>query len=337
MKFPLLFLNHGGGPMPLLGRQPSIANHIQSVRKLYLPKAHLPKLIVVISAHWEADPVRISSSPNPRMYFDYQGFPPDSYEYSYPAPGSPVFAQKIQKLLDAAGIPSRLDEKRGFDHGVFIPLMLLYPEANIPVVCVSMHGSLDAKANIELGRALSPLLNDENDDVLMLGSGYAFHNLHAVFHPSNSTYKASVQFDEWLKDALLRVDDSNHDNNNNNNNNNNKSSTKNQAMSSSSYIDNLVEWEKAPGARQCHPRAEHFMPLLVVAGAAFESSSRNVPQLIYDTSSSSNDDHDFVASSSFSDKKMEELLDRHVVSGYLFGDASMYNDVHVVSEQESRP
>ena len=187
--------------MPLLGRQPSIANHIQSVRKLYLPKETLPKLIVIISAHWEADPVRISSSPNPHTDFDYHGFPPESYEYSYPAPGSPAFAKKIQNLLDKAGIPNRLDEKRGFDHGVFIPLMLLYPEANIPVVCVSIHGSLDAKANIELGRALAPLIDENGDDggVLILGSGYTFHNMQAFFHPSNATYKASVQFNEWLR------------------------------------------------------------------------------------------------------------------------------------------
>jgi 4,5-DOPA dioxygenase extradiol len=314
MKFPLLFLNHGGGPLPLLGRQPSIVNHIQSVRKLYLPKETLPKLILVISAHWEADPVRISSSHNPQMDFDYHGFPPESYEYSYPAPGSPAFAKKIQNLLDKAGIPNRLDEKRGFDHGVFIPLMLLYPEANIPVVCVSIHGSLDAKANIELGRALAPLLNDNGDDggVLILGSGYTFHNMQAFFHPSNATYKASVQFNEWLKDALL-VPDSIHDD---------KKSIGNQVVSCS-YIEKLAAWEQAPGARLCHPRAEHFMPLLVVAGAASESSSMNVPRLIYDTSSSSS------SSSSSSDgndsssaSKVDAPLDRHVVSGYLFGNSS---------------
>lgn len=292
MKFPVLFLNHGGGPLPLLGRQPSIVNHIQSVRKLYLPNTP-PKLIVVISAHWEEDPVHISSSPNPQMYFDYQGFPPESYAYSYPAPGSPDFANRIQKLLDKAGIPSRLDEQRGFDHGVFIPLMLLYPEANIPTVCVSVHGSLEAKANIELGRALAPLLNDE--DVLMVGSGYTFHNLKAFFHPSDATYKASVQFNEWLIDTLL-VD-------------------RNDKNQISTYIDKLLEWEKAPGARLCHPRAEHFIPLLVVAGAAFESSM-NVPQLIYDTNSG-----DLLASSSSSDKKMDSL-DRHVVTGYLFGNST---------------
>jgi 4,5-DOPA dioxygenase extradiol len=301
MKFPLLFLNHGGGPLPLMGRQPSIVNHIKSVRELYLPKTP-PKLIVVISAHWEEDPIRILSSPNPEMYFDYQGFPPETYKYSYRAPGSPAFANKIQMLLEKAGIPSRLDEKRGFDHGVFIPLMLLYPEANIPTVCVSIHGSLDAKANIELGLALAPLLDNDDDDVLILGSGYTFHNMQAFFHPSDATYKASVQFNEWLKDSLL-VDS----------NDGKKSNKCNQAMSS--YIDKLLEWEKAPGARLCHPRAEHFMPLLVVAGAAFESSM-NVPQLIYDTSSSS--DNDLTSIESSSDNKMTPVLDRHAVSGYLF-------------------
>jgi aromatic ring-opening dioxygenase catalytic subunit (LigB family) len=127
MKFPTVFVNHGGGPMPLMGRQPALVENMKEIVVKYLPKK-TPKAIVVLSAHWESNTIQITSAKNPSMYYDYSGFPPETYKYEYPAPGSPELAQRIQNLLGDSGLESQLNEKRGFDHGVFIPLMIMYPE-----------------------------------------------------------------------------------------------------------------------------------------------------------------------------------------------------------------
>jgi 4,5-DOPA dioxygenase extradiol len=132
MKFPSLFVNHGGGPLPLLGRQPELVKHMKEIVADHLPKVP-PKAIVVLSAHWESDPIKITSSPQPSMLYDYYGFPPETYEYKYPAPGSPELARKIQNLLEERGLRSELDECRGFDHGVFVPLMIMFPEVRMLV------------------------------------------------------------------------------------------------------------------------------------------------------------------------------------------------------------
>lgn len=246
--FPALFVNHGGGPLPLLGRQPDLAAHMRDVATTsrgLLPSTR-PRSIVVISAHWEGSPVRITSSARPRMLFDYQGFPPETYEYSYPAPGDPALAGRVKRLLaDRGGIRGELDGARGYDHGVFVPLMLMYPDADVPVVCVSLHSSLDAETHIRIGRALAPL---RGDNVLILGSGYTFHNMSAFLHTSSATVRASNDFNEWLK-ATLRLPDPD------------------------AVLDGLRNWEKAPGARMCHPREEHLLPLFVVAAAALSVGS----------------------------------------------------------------
>jgi aromatic ring-opening dioxygenase catalytic subunit (LigB family) len=155
MRMPALFVNHGGGPMPLMGRQPMIAHHLQESVTKYITEK--PRAIVVISAHHEANPIAITSSAKPSMYFDYYGFPPETYEFKYPAPGNPELARQIQNLLSEKGIESQLDAKRGLDHGAFVPLMLMYPDADIPVVCVSLHSSLSPDIHLALGNALAPL------------------------------------------------------------------------------------------------------------------------------------------------------------------------------------
>jgi 4,5-DOPA dioxygenase extradiol len=156
MRYPALFVNHGGGPLPLLGQQPKIVQHLQNTVQNHLPKEP-PKAIVVISAHWEANPIRITSSASPSMYYDYSGFPSETYKLQYSAPGSPDLAHKVHDLLTRAGIQCQLDPKRGYDHGVFVPLMIMYPSANIPVVCVSLHPTLNARFHLALGHALAPL------------------------------------------------------------------------------------------------------------------------------------------------------------------------------------
>lgn len=247
MRFPAVFVNHGGGPLPLLGQQPNLVEHMKEVARTLLPEK--PTSIVVVSAHWESDPVKITSSPKPKMLFDYYGFPPETYKYEYNAPGSPELAAQIQNLLDGAGIDCELDDKRGFDHGVFIPLMMMYPEADIPVVCVSLHSSLAAETHINIGKALRSL---REEGTLILGSGYTFHNLPAMFNPTKETHKAATDFNEWLKSTMLSGDD---------------------------RLDMLRLWTKAPGARIAHPREEHLLPLFMTAASAVEGETA---ELIFD-------------------------------------------------------
>lgn len=222
-----------------------------------LGNANKPDAIVVVSAHWESVPIQITSSANTPMLYDYSGFPAESYEYQYPAPGSPSLAHKIKRLLADNSIESELNDQRGSDHGVFVPLMLMYPEADVPVVAVSLHSSLSPDLHLALGAALAPLRDERN--VLLLGSGYTFHNIQAFFHPSEATYKASSDFDAWLKDTL--------------------SNSKNN---DAEVLQRLKRWEQAPGARIAHPREEHLLPLLVTAAAA-AGSRWSKAEIIYET------------------------------------------------------
>lgn len=275
MKFPTVFINHGGGPLPLLGRQQDLVESMKEVVQNFLPKER-PKAIVVMSAHWESNPIKITSASNPKMYYDYYGFPPETYEYSYPAPGSPDLAKRIQRLLNDNNLASQLDEKRGYDHGVYVPLMIVYPEADIPVVSVSLHDSLDAELNMQIGQSLAPL---REEGILIMGSGYSFHNMKAFFNPSKETLKGSRDCNEWLKDTILGKE--------------------------SNYLEKLKKWDEAPGGRISHPREEHLIPLLMAAAAGGEDAK---PELIFDTSADA-------ASCSPSDQLSPE---NHAVSGYIF-------------------
>jgi aromatic ring-opening dioxygenase catalytic subunit (LigB family) len=129
MRFPAVFVNHGGGPMPLLGKQPALVQNMKDIVKKHLPQ-RMPKAVVVLSAHWESNPIEITSAAKPPLVFDYYGFPPETYKYEYPAPGSPDLAQRIHEMLKKEGITSKLKKDRGFDHGVFIPLMIMYPKVS---------------------------------------------------------------------------------------------------------------------------------------------------------------------------------------------------------------
>ena len=231
MKYPAIYVNHGGGPLPLMGRQPSLAKHMEHARRTFLPKEP-PKSIVVLSAHWESDPVKITASAKPKMLYDYYGFPQEAYEYKYDAPGNPQLAKKIQTNLLKEGIKAELDYERGYDHGVFVPLMLMYPEADIPVVAVSLHKSLDVGTNLKIGSALSNL-----EDTLVVGSGFTFHNFEKFHAKDPTSRRLAKDFNEWLKETMLGDD----------------------------RVKGMVEWEKAPGARHCHPREEHLLPLFMTS------------------------------------------------------------------------
>lgn len=237
-KVPTMFVAHGGGPMPLLGADMECRAHLESISKLVSPR---PSAIVVATAHWEASPVRVSAAAKPKLYFDYYGFPEESYRYEYPAPGSPALAAKIQGLLGAAGIPCDLDTERGLDHGVFVPMLLAYPEADVPVVALSLHSSLDAAKHVSIGRALRSL---RDEGVLIIASGMSYHNMRTFFSKRRSEFPAGAEFDADLEDAVLGAADA-------------------QVRNAQ-----LGQWTQFRGARDAHPREEHLLPLMVAAGAA---------------------------------------------------------------------
>lgn len=252
---PVLFVPHGGGPMPLLGE----ANHRELTAFMRSVSAQLPrpKAIVVITAHWEENVVAIANSPAPGMLYDYYGFPPESYQFKYAAAGHPALAQRIADLLAAQQMKSQLDSARDFDHGSFVPLMLMYPQADIPVVQLSLLKSLDPAAHIALGRALAPL---REEGILILGSGMSFHNMQAFFSANPSSQARSECFDDWLTETLTR---------------------ENPTAS-----EQLVDWKHAPEALFCHPREEHLLPLHVCFGAgsvASPSAQKIFSGFLFDT------------------------------------------------------
>jgi aromatic ring-opening dioxygenase catalytic subunit (LigB family) len=164
----------------------------------------------------------------------------------YPAPGSPALAAEIRGLLGRAGIASGADDRRGYDHGVFVPFLLMFPDADIPVVQVSLLHTLDAGQHLAVGRALEPL---RDKGVLIVGSGMSYHNMYNFRANSHALDTASQQFDVWLADALADP------------------GTRERK---------LAHWDEAPGARASHPREEHLLPLMVAAGAAGEDAGRQV-------------------------------------------------------------
>lgn len=247
-RLPSIYIPHGGGPCFFMEwpGDPHLWDKMGTfLRGLGASLPVRPKAIVVVSAHWEEEAFSVIAQPQPPLLYDYHGFPPHTYKLAYPAPGDPALAQRIIGLLGDAGLPASREVQRGFDHGVFIPLLLIQPQADIPVVQLSLKAGLDPQIHLAAGRALAPL---RDEGVLLLGSGMSFHNMQGFFqggfdHPSR-------QFDHWLSQAVAGSEEE-----------------RNQA---------LTRWAQAPGARQCHPREEHLLPLMVVAGAAGTASGRKI-------------------------------------------------------------
>jgi len=238
----IVFIPHGGGPLPVLG-EPGHQLLIDFLQQLPAQLIAKPAAILVISAHWEAEIATITSGPAPTLLYDYGGFPSAAYQIKYPAPGHPPLAKKIFQLLQDNGIATRLDPQRGFDHGLFIPLKLMFPAADIPCLQLSLVQHLDPQLHWRLGKALQPLLQDK---VLIIGSGFSFHNLSAFFTPADSN--ADLQnsaFENWLIETCT-----------------------DSGLSRDAREERLINWRQAPFARYCHPRAEHLLPLHVCAGLA---------------------------------------------------------------------
>jgi aromatic ring-opening dioxygenase catalytic subunit (LigB family) len=191
---PPVFVAHGGGPLPLLND----SNHkemIKAMKKLpkFLPK---PKAILVISAHWEENYFTLLETPNPDLLFDYYGFPEETYKYKYPATLALELNSRIKGLFKTAGVKLNSEKKRGLDHGVFVPMLLAYPAADISVTQLSLNSSLDPQTHINIGEIRAPLTEE---GVLIFASGLSFHNMKGFFSPSNEIKNASVTFHNYLK------------------------------------------------------------------------------------------------------------------------------------------
>jgi aromatic ring-opening dioxygenase catalytic subunit (LigB family) len=204
-----------------------------------------PRAIVVISGHWEEPLPTVTSRADYAMLYDYYGFPPETYRLQYPAPGSPAIAERVRAALAAAGVASAVDAERGYDHGVFVPFMLIAPDATIPVVPLSLVAGLDPAEHLAIGRALAPL---RDEGVLIVGSGMSFHNLRAIF--GRADLAPAGAFDAWLNDTLTGDADA--------------------------RAERLTHWADAPAARFAHPREEHLLPLMVAAGAADDDPGTRV-------------------------------------------------------------
>uniref|UniRef100_K3WK35 Extradiol ring-cleavage dioxygenase class III enzyme subunit B domain-containing protein n=1 Tax=Globisporangium ultimum (strain ATCC 200006 / CBS 805.95 / DAOM BR144) TaxID=431595 RepID=K3WK35_GLOUD len=261
-RHPVVVVSHGPGPLWLLkdgfyGQSSTCeaANNVRTIFNRLYPQASgdasasvrpLPKRILFVSAHWESRRYgfEISKSANPEMIYDYGGFPPESYEVVYGAKGDPQFAARIKDVLAQNQITSTLVE-RGYDHGVFVPMFLIRPEADIPIVSVSINDRMSTKDHFELGKALAPL---RDEDTLIICSGQATHNLRAGFDPSAPIADWASNFQEWLDSTFA-------------------------GSSNFSYKDRqtaIESWEKVPSARKAHPTPDHFTPFVVAMGAGME-------------------------------------------------------------------
>ena len=253
-KATILYIPHGGGPLPLMN-EPGHAslNRFLGEYAASIGSPDLrPDAIIVVSAHWEEAEISITSAPAPPLLFDYSGFPPETYEYQYPAPGLPELATRVHDLLGKAGIESRLDDKRGFDHGMFVPLLLMYPAADIPCIQISLSSSLDAALHVRIGKVLSAL---RKENLLVLGSGFSFHNMQAIMSKTDAAIEPRNQaFEDWLLETCCAT-----------------------TLSAGEREQRLVNWQQAPHARYVHPREEHLLPLQVCYGMG-QSAARKVFQ-----------------------------------------------------------
>lgn len=242
---PTYFISHGGGPWPWMKHQVRGAYDRLETSLKDIPRqlSVTPKAVLVISGHWEEESLTVMSNQNPGMIYDYSGFPEHTYHIQYAASGSPQIAERITRLIKSCGLTVCQDTQRGFDHGTYTPMAVIYPHADVPVLQLSLKRSYDPMEHIAAGRALSPL---REEGVLIVGSGLSYHNL-GKFGPMAK--QPSATFDTWLQ-ATLNDEDC------------------------SERINRLINWEAAPAAREAHPREDHLLPLMVAVGAAEKDKAR---------------------------------------------------------------
>jgi aromatic ring-opening dioxygenase catalytic subunit (LigB family) len=249
IRQPAIFLPHGGGPCFFMDWTWGPADTWEATRIFLSGLADTlsaePKAMVVISGHWEEPAFTASAAASPELIFDYSGFPEHTYHLTWPAPGDPELAERVAKLLSHAGLPSTLSSNRGFDHGVFVPLKVVFPHAQIPVVTLSLASSLAPALHLAAGRALAPL---RDEGVLIVGSGMSFHNLRGYNRPE--TAERACAFDDWLTKAVESP------------------AADRDAL--------LASWRNAPYAAYAHPREEHLIPLMVAAGAGGSARGKRI-------------------------------------------------------------
>ena len=246
---PVLFIPHGAGPCFFMDWQPAdmwdgTARFLKGIAA-QLPER--PTAVLVVSAHWQTPEFRVTAGKQPELIYDYYGFPEHTYQLTYPALGAPMLAEQVSRLLTEAGFENKQDAQRGFDHGVFIPLKLMFPDADIPVVQLSLRDDLDPKAHLMVGQALAAL---RQDGVLIIGSGMSFHNMRGY---GDAHFTApSERFDAWLTSTV--------------------------ATDADARAAALCDWTKAPHALESHllGAEEHLLPLMVIAGAAGRDKGHKV-------------------------------------------------------------
>lgn len=250
-RMPAMFIPHGGGPCFFMDWDPPDEwdRHRRFLEDLPGTLPERPKALLVISGHWEEPAFTVQTNAAPPLLFDYGGFPPHTYKLTWPAPGDPALAERVHDLIRAAGFPAAKDATRGFDHGVFVPLKVAFPEADIPCIQLSLARDLDPARHIALGQALAPL---RDEGVLILGSGNTYHNMGVMMQSLRGGRRgdtAGQAFDAWLTETVTCPDPAERNR-------------------------RLVHWSEAPGGREAHPREEHLIPLHVVAGAAGDDTGR---------------------------------------------------------------
>lgn len=241
-RLPTYFISHGGGPWPWI---PDMRKMFATLEASFLDMVaelgEKPKAVLMISGHWEEKTATVMGAANPPMVYDYYNFPPETYEVVYPSPGAPELAEKTLGLLQDAGIDAKMNETQGYDHGTFVPMQIMYPDADVPLYQVSLLKSYDPQKHFEIGRALAPL---REEGVLIIGSGLSYHNLR-MLGPEAAI--PSDAFDKWLEQAL--------------------------ALPSDEREKAIMNWEEAPYARVCHEKEDHLVPLFVALGAAHEDKA----------------------------------------------------------------
>jgi aromatic ring-opening dioxygenase catalytic subunit (LigB family) len=247
-RLPTYFLSHGGGPWPWLkDLRPGVYDQLErSLQETRRELGELPRAVLMISGHWEADRFLLSSAAHPPMYYDYSGFPEHTYRIRYDAPGDPELAETVRVMLEHGDVPSGLDPRRGYDHGTFSLMHVLYPEAKLPMVQLAMKADFDPAEHIRVGELLAPL---RDQGVLIVGSGFSFHDTRSIM--SGAGRLPSATFDAWLNETLV----------------------------DSAPVDRkqrLINWADAPAARAAHPREDHLIPLMVAAGAAGDDAGTRV-------------------------------------------------------------
>lgn len=244
-KMPTFYISHGGGPWPWMPNLREIFTNLEaSLIEMVTGLPEKPKAVVMISGHWEENEVQVMASDAPPMEYDYFGFPPETYQIKYAAAGDPSLADRIIGLLAGAGITAAPNLTQGYDHGTFVPMQIMYPDQDVPLIQVSMLKSYDPEKHLEIGRALAPL---RDQGVLIIGSGLSYHNMQKM---SPEAKVPSAGFDAWLGETLAKTPEA--------------------------RTTDLLNWETAPYARECHVKEDHWVPIYVALGAAEHGNATRV-------------------------------------------------------------